>query len=72
MDTIVAQDYIALGYLQSIIMQALTTFYATLWAMYETSQLSQGVVTPPTYEKICQFLTSLDKTIVSVHAKTGV
>ena len=53
-------------------MWALNTFYATQWAMYETSQLSGGVAPPPTYEEICQFLTSLDRNMVLVNAKTGV
>ena len=71
-DTIVAYGTINPTNLEGIIMLALNTLYATQWAMYETAWLSCNVITLLTYEEICQFLTSLDKTMVSVHAKTGV
>ena len=53
-------------------MQALNTFFVTKWATYRTFQLSPGVFAIPTYEKTDQFLTSLDKTMALVYAKTGV
>ena len=51
MATIVSQGTITPGYLEGIIMQVLDTFFATQWATYKTTQLSNGIVAKPTYEK---------------------
>ena len=46
--------------------------YATQWAMCKTTQQSRSVVVLHMYEHIHQYLTSLDKAMVSVYVKTNV